>query len=106
MPALYADADLFVNASVVDNQPVSILEAFSAGLPVISTPTGDIRFMLRDGETGVLIPPDRPAALADALDALWRDPDRARRLAQRARKDVEQYTWPAVRDQWAEAYAC
>jgi glycosyltransferase involved in cell wall biosynthesis len=106
MPAVYADADVFVNASVVDNQPVSIIEALSAGLPVVSTPTGDIRFMLRDGDAGVLVPPDDPSAMADALLGLWRDPDRARRLALRARWEAAKYTWAAVRDQWAEAYAC
>jgi glycosyltransferase involved in cell wall biosynthesis len=74
MPALYAEADVFVNASVIDNQPVSIIEALSAGLPVVSTPTGDIRFMLRDGHAGVLVPPDDPRAMAHALLALWRDP--------------------------------
>jgi L-malate glycosyltransferase len=106
MPALYADADLFVNASVVDNQPVSIIEALSAGLPVVSTPTGDIRFMLQDGDAGVLVPPDDPAAMARALLALWRDPEHAAALARRARSDAAKYTWPAVREQWAEAYAC
>jgi len=106
MPALYAEADVFVNASVVDNQPVSIIEALSAGLPVVSTPTGDIRFMLGDGDAGVLVPPDDPAAMAGALVALWRDPDRAMRLARQARRDAAKYTWPAVRDRWAEAYAC
>jgi phenylacetate-CoA ligase len=106
MPTLYAEADVFVNASVIDNQPVSIIEALSAGLPVVSTPTGDIRFMLRDGHAGVLVPPDDPQAMAQALLALWRDPDRAMRLARRARRDAAKYTWPAVRRQWAEAYAC
>jgi glycosyltransferase involved in cell wall biosynthesis len=106
MPSLYGEADLFVNASIVDNQPVSIIEALSAGLPVVSTPTGDIRFMVRDGETGLLVPPDDPQAIADALGALWRDPERALTMARRARQDVSKYTWPAVRDQWAEAYAC
>jgi glycosyltransferase involved in cell wall biosynthesis len=106
MPALYEEADLFVNASVVDNQPVSIIEALSAGLPVVSTPTGDIGFMLHGGDAGVLVPPDDPPAMARALLALWRDPHRAMRLAQRARSDVARYTWAAVRDQWAEAYSC
>jgi glycosyltransferase involved in cell wall biosynthesis len=106
MPALYANADFFVNASVVDNQPVSIIEALSAGLPVISTATGDIGVMLRDGEIGILVPPDDPDALADALDRLWRDPDRARDIARRAREEATRYTWSAVRHQWAEAYAC
>ena len=105
MPALYAYADVLVNASVIDNQPVSIIEALSAGLPVVSTPTGDIRFMLRDGDAGVLVPPGDPPALARAMLALCRNPDRARQLAWRARQDAMKYTWPAVRGQWAEVYA-
>src|SRR5262249_8989272 len=104
MPAVYADADVFVNASVVDNQPVSIIEAPSAGLRVVSTPPGDIRFMPRDGDAGVLVPPDNPPAMAAALLGLCHDPSRARRLALRARHEAARYTWPAVRDRWAEAY--
>ena len=105
MPALYAEADIFLNASVVDNQPVSILEALSAGLPVVSTRAGDIPFMVRHGETGLLVPPSDPQALADAVAVLWRDPDRARHMARQARRDVAKHTWSAVRDAWAEAYA-
>src|SRR5262249_19096749 len=56
MPALYGDADLFVNSSVVDNQPISVLEALAAGLPVVSTAPGAIAEMVRDGETGLLVP--------------------------------------------------
>ncbi len=67
MPKLYADSDIFLNASVVDNQPVSILEAFASGLPVISTPTGDIPSMVRHGETGVIVPPEAPVAMARAI---------------------------------------
>ena len=105
MPALYGEADIFLNASVVDNQPVSILEALSAGLPVVSTRAGDIPFMVRHGETGLLVPPSDPQALADAVAVLWRDPDRARHMARQARRDVAKHTWSAVRDAWAEAYA-
>src|SRR5262249_48186577 len=52
MPALYDEADIFVNSSVVDNQPLSVLEAMAAGLPVVSTPTGDIPALVHHGETG------------------------------------------------------
>jgi phenylacetate-CoA ligase len=57
MPSLLDAADVFVNSSVVDNQPVSVLEAFASGVPVVSTPTGDIANMVRDVETGLLVPP-------------------------------------------------
>jgi glycosyltransferase involved in cell wall biosynthesis len=105
MPRLLDDADVFVNASVVDNQPVSILEAFATGLPVVSTPTGGIAAMVRDDETGLLVPPLDADALAAAVLALLRDPERATRLARRAREECRRYTWPAVREQWASAYA-
>jgi glycosyltransferase involved in cell wall biosynthesis len=105
MPALYAEADIFVNASVIDNQPLSILEALSAGLPVVSTATGDIPFMVRHGETGLLVPPGDPVALANAVAALWRDPDRARQIARQARQELAKHTWAGVRDRWAETYS-
>jgi glycosyltransferase involved in cell wall biosynthesis len=105
MPALCDGADIFVNSSIVDNQPVSVLEAFAAGLPVVSTPTGAISSMVRDGETGLLVPPEDPAAMAKAVAALLADPEQAVRLARRARGEVERYTWPQVRAAWAAAYA-
>lgn len=105
MPGLYEQADIFVNASEVDNQPLSVLEAFAAGAPVISTPTGDIASMVRDGETGRLIPPDDPQAMADAVANLLENPERARDLARRARREVERYAWPQVRAGWDAVYA-
>jgi glycosyltransferase involved in cell wall biosynthesis len=104
MPALLADSDIFLNASVVDNQPVSILEAFAAGLPVVSTPTGDIPAMVRHDETGVIVPPLDAAAMAEAVLVLLRNPERATRLARAARHEIERYTWAAVADQWASVY--
>jgi glycosyltransferase involved in cell wall biosynthesis len=104
MPALLDAADLFVNASVVDNQPLSILEAMAAGLPVVSTATGDIAAMVRDGETGLTVPRDDPAAMAEAVAALLDDPDRALRLARRAHEEVERHTWARVSEEWADVY--
>jgi glycosyltransferase involved in cell wall biosynthesis len=104
MQELYDGADIFVNASVVDNQPVSVLEAFAAGLPVVSTATGDIAAMVRDGETGRIIPPEDPVTMAEAVIALLENPEHALQLAQQARDEAEGYTWSRVRSAWAEAY--
>ncbi len=104
VPRLYDEADIFVNSSTVDNQPLSVLEAFAAGLPVVSTGTGDIRNMLREGENGVLIPPEDPAAMAAAIAALVREPGRAVMLACRARQELEKHTWARVCDEWAAVY--
>jgi glycosyltransferase involved in cell wall biosynthesis len=105
MPRLYDKADVFVNASVVDNQPVSILEAFAAGVPVITTPTGDIAAMVRDGETGVIVRESDPAAFAEAILALLQDEPRALRLARRAHDDLWRYDWRAVSRLWRDVYA-
>ena len=104
MPALCDEHDIFVNASVVDNQPLSVLEAMAAGLPVVSTPTGAIADMLGDGAAGCLVPPRDPAAMAGAVTALLADPDRAAAMAGRGRQAADAYTWPEVRDRWVAAY--
>jgi glycosyltransferase involved in cell wall biosynthesis len=104
MPGLCDACDVFVNASVVDNQPVSILEAFAAGLPVATTPTGGIAEMVRHEETGLLVAPRDPVALAGAVARLLEQPARARDMARRARREVEAYSWPRVRKAWAETY--
>ena len=105
MPALCDQADIFVNSSVVDNQPVSILEAFASGLPVVSTATGDIKAMVRGGETGVLVPSGAPEETARAVATLLEQPQRALLMARRARMEVGEYAWPSVREAWAAAYA-
>jgi glycosyltransferase involved in cell wall biosynthesis len=105
MTGLYDRAEVFVNSSVIDNQPVSVLEAFAAGLPVVSTATGDLASMVRDGETGLVVPPDNPAALAKAVARLLDDPERARLMTLRAREEVGRYTWPRVRETWTAVYA-
>jgi len=104
MARLYDEHDIFVNSSRVDNQPLSILEAFAAGTPVVSTPAGGIPVMVRDGETGLLLTESEPEAMAEAVGSLLGNPDLARRTALRARQEATGHTWPRVRDLWAAAY--
>jgi glycosyltransferase involved in cell wall biosynthesis len=104
MPKLYADCDIFLNASDLDNQPVSILEAFASGTPVISTPAGDIPSMVRHGETGLLVPPDAPLAMAQAIAETLDRPERARHMAEQAHEELQRYTWASVREAWNSVY--
>ncbi len=104
MPRLYDEADIFLNSSVIDNQPVSVLEAFAAGLPVVSTGTGDLAALVRDGETGLVIPSNDPRRMTDAILTLLRNPERSVAIGRRARQEAEQYTWPRVRHEWATVY--
>jgi glycosyltransferase involved in cell wall biosynthesis len=105
MPRLYAEHDVFLNASVVDNQPISILEAFASGLPVVSTGTGDIPAMVRHGETGLIVPAADPPSMARAVATLWERPEEARAMARQARQEAARYTWPQVREKWLKVYA-
>jgi glycosyltransferase involved in cell wall biosynthesis len=105
MAGVYDEADIFVNSSVIDNQPVSVLEAFASGLPVVSTGTGDIAAMVRDGETGLIIPPEDPPLMAKAVTTLLEKQDRALYIARCARQEVNNYTWPQVCGQWEAVYA-
>jgi len=105
MPDLYAACDVFLNASVVDNQPLSLLEAFSSGLPVVTTATGGIAGMVRHGETGMLVPPLDPRAMAAAVLELLRSESLALRIARGARRVADTHSWPCVRDQWTEVYS-
>ncbi len=104
MPRLYDDADIFVNTSVVDNQPVSILEAFASGTPVISTPAGDIASMVRHERTGVIVPPLDADAVAARVMWMLEHPERAREFARQAHASIAPYLWPSVRDAWAGIY--
>jgi len=105
MPRLYDEHDVFLNSSVVDNQPISILEAFASGLPVVSTGTGGISAMVRHGETGLVVPAADPPSMARAVETLWERPEEARAMARRARQEAARYTWPQVREKWLKVYA-
>jgi glycosyltransferase involved in cell wall biosynthesis len=104
MPFLYDEHDIFVNSSLVDNQPLSILEAFAAGTPVVSTAAGGIPVMVADQETGLLLRQRDPEAMAMAVASLLTRPDLSRRIARRALETVSEHAWPRVRDRWAAAY--
>lgn len=88
-------SDLFVMPSLSNPQwreqlPQTVVEAMAAGLPVIASASGSIPETVKDGETGVLLPPDLPSVWADAINALAADPERRSRLGAAGRRAVEQ----------------
>lgn len=82
--------DLFVQPSLYESQGLAILEAMAAGRPVIATDVGGVRDVIRDGQTGLLVPAGDAAALAAAIVSLAGAPERAGALAVRARADVRE----------------
>jgi glycosyltransferase involved in cell wall biosynthesis len=73
-----------------DGIPNVLMEAMACGLPVVTTPVSGIPEIIRDGVNGRLVPPDDPAALADALMRLAADPRRAESLSAAARLTVRE----------------
>ena len=67
---------------------MTVVEAGAHGLPVVAARSGAFPEVIRDGETGLLVPPDDPQALAKALQRLIADPDLRRRLGDAARAHV------------------
>jgi len=104
LQTVYDSADIFVNSSILDNQPVSILEAFASGLPVVSTPTGDIAAMLCDGKAGLLVPPRDRMAMATAIVRLIEDPALVRSITRRATQELAGYDATRIGDQWIALY--
>jgi glycosyltransferase involved in cell wall biosynthesis len=105
MAELYRTACVVVNPSRVDNMPNSVLEAMASGVAVVTTDVGGIPFIVRDGVTGLLVPAGEPAAVAAALRRVLRDSECAQQLRAAALLEVQQYTWPRIRQQWAAVYA-
>jgi glycosyltransferase involved in cell wall biosynthesis len=104
IPELFASAAIFVNASVSDNQPVAILEAFAAGLPVITSDVGGIPCLVRNRETGLLVPPRNPDALTSAMFEMLDKPELAARCTAQARRFVRQYSWPVIFSRLRDLY--
>ncbi len=105
VPAVYRRADVFVSPTYSEGFSNTIIEAMSAGLPVVSCAVVGVVDCLRDGVNGLLVPPGDVEALADALARMLDDQPLRVHLAERARQDVdEKYSWPVVARQIAGVY--
>jgi glycosyltransferase involved in cell wall biosynthesis len=90
IPELLACADVFVMPSLYEGLPLAVMEAMAAGTPVIATAIGGTDELIVDGETGVLVPPANPSALAAAIRMLLDDPEHAKALACAAQRLAHQ----------------
>lgn len=103
LPALYNLGSVYVGASRrserlgVEGFGIALVEASACGLPVVAANSGGIPDAVRDGETGFLVPPEEPAAFAEAICRLLADPATGKRIGQNGRRAVESYfNWDRV----------
>ena len=87
---LFLDSSCLILPSRQENLPLVLLEAMSSGVPVIATEVGGIPEIVRHGETGILVPPENPGRLAEAIIDTLRNPERAAERAKRARAAIQE----------------
>lgn len=93
----YSAADVFVTTPWYEPFGITPLEAMACGTPVIGANVGGIKYSVVHGQTGYLVPPNDPAALAARLADLYRQPEHARRMGMQAlRRAREHFTWESV----------
>ncbi|HJS49322.1 MAG TPA: glycosyltransferase family 4 protein [Gaiellaceae bacterium] len=93
---LFCAADASVLSSAWENLPHAVVEALAVGCPVIATAVGGVPEVVRDGVNGLLVQPDDPVALREAIERFFADDDLRRRLAGAARASVAGYSEETV----------
>ena len=101
----YSAADVFVTTPWYEPFGITPVEAMACATPVIGADVGGIRHTVRDGETGFLVPPRDPEALAARLEALRADPGRARAMGEAGRQRANaHFTWRGIARQLEDVY--
>lgn len=90
-------AEIFVFPSLAEGSSVALLEAMAAGRPIVATTVGAAPDLLVDGWDALLVPPDDPRALAEAVRRLHADPQLRERLGRGARRVAEAFRWRNLR---------
>lgn len=100
----YRAADLFVFPSTTETFGLVALEAMACGVPVIAADAGGVRDIIRDGETGLLFDPERPAQIGELVRQVKERPELRRGLAERGLLHARGRSWQATMDQLIDYY--
>jgi glycosyltransferase involved in cell wall biosynthesis len=100
IPHFASQHDLWLNTNDVDNMPVTLLEMWALGLPVVTTDAEGILHLVHPDEDALVVPKGQPKAMADACVRLLKEPNLASRLVWNGRQRSEACSWPVVRSSW------
>ena len=97
-------ADIFLSTPMVDNMPVSVLEAMNAGLLVISSRVGGVPYMIKNGANGLLFDSNDSDKLAELM--LWSVENQtiAKAIIQQGHIEVKKYRWESIKDKLYDTY--
>ncbi|GIK65902.1 MAG: glycosyl transferase family 1 [Chloroflexota bacterium] len=99
LPYYYNAAEVLIMPSDYESFGMVALEAMACGTPVIASQVGGLAFLVRDGETGYLVPVREPAVLAEAIRKIVTHPERRAKMSEAATEVAEQYSWGRIVDQ-------
>jgi glycosyltransferase involved in cell wall biosynthesis len=106
MPSVYASCDLMVSSSRREGLPMAILEGMASGLPWVATSVGDVPTVVRDGQTGVLVPPENVEILANSMARMMRNPEERVRMGLAARHLIEaEFSAERMADEYLRVYS-
>jgi glycosyltransferase involved in cell wall biosynthesis len=94
--------DFFINTTNIDNTPISVIEAMSLGLAVVSTNVGGMPMLIDNNTDGILVPVNNAKVMASEIDKLITQPEEAEVIAKNARDKVEAFAWKKVKADWDE----
>ena len=103
IPALADKHDIYLQTSRVDNMPVSILEMWACGLPVVGTNVGGMPYLVRNGVDGILIKSEDYHAMANACLLLLSNHELAKTLSLNGRARAMELSWEKVKPKWEQA---
>ncbi|MDJ1470902.1 glycosyltransferase family 4 protein [Xanthocytophaga flava] len=101
----YSAADVFISTPWYEPFGITPLEAMACGTPVIGSQVGGIKYSVADGETGFLVPPNDPDALAEKMSQLICDPELLQQMKKNAIERVNTlFTWEKVAEEVSDLY--
>jgi glycosyltransferase involved in cell wall biosynthesis len=101
---LYDAADIYLTSPNIDNMPVSLLECFAAGLPIVATKAGGIPYVATDRESALLVDINDHEALAARSIELLENEELVERITNGGLEAVKRYDPAPVREQWSALY--
>jgi glycosyltransferase involved in cell wall biosynthesis len=100
--ALSANYNIFINTTHFDNTPISVIEAMSLGIPVVSTNVGGIPFLLEHDANALLVGDNNSEAMTRQIVRIFTEPELAENLCENAKNTINNFDWKIVKRQWLD----
>ncbi len=104
LPLFYAASDIVTMPSHYELFGMAALEGLACGRPVVATNAGGPAYIVQDGVSGLLTPPDNPSALAERLEQLFANDALRASMGMAAREQAVRFSWPMIADEIAQVY--